>query len=131
DVLRTATPPGDQLTGSLPTLSKYDIVILPCDDEGQKPPASLENLVDYTGKGGRLFLTDWGYSWLRDGAMGTFQRTVTWKPRAILQGTDFVPLIDRSFPKGMVFGQWLVAVGAIRAMAPGLPVHDPYYGASN
>lgn len=129
--LMQTTPPGGQLTGSLPTLSKYDIVLLPCDSEDEKPVAAMRNLVDYAGKGGRIFLTDWSYSWLRDGAMGPFERTVTWKPEAIYQGEDYEALLDRTFPKGMAFAEWLGNVRAIGVGADRIRIHDPYAGASN
>jgi hypothetical protein len=131
DDVGTGTPPGDELTSSLPTLSKYDMVILPCDDNRQKKATSLSNVVDYSAKGGRIFLTDWGYAWLRDGAMGTFQRTIAWKTPEVYQGIDFTTQIDQSFPKGMAFAQWLTAVGAIGPMTSALRIHDPYTGASD
>jgi hypothetical protein len=126
--LDARTPAGAMLVGSPATLGKYDIVLLPCDDDQDKPPAQLGNLVDYAGKGGRIFLTDWGYSWLRD--RGTFQGTVAWKPDFDLQGEDFMTLLDQTFPKGVAFAAWLKTVGA--SPMPGmLAIHDPYSGASN
>jgi hypothetical protein len=126
--LGKATPDGKTLVGSLPTLSKYDLVLLPCDSEDAKPAAQMANLRAYTDKGGRLFLTDWGYSWLRD--KGPFEKTVTWYPEAQTQGTDFDTLVDQGFPKGVAFAQWLQVVGA--SPVPGqVHVHDPFNGASN
>ena len=60
----------------MPTLNKYDVVLLPCDNQDPKPPAAQKNLLDYTAQGGRIFLTDWAYSWLQD--MGPFQKAAGW-----------------------------------------------------
>jgi hypothetical protein len=78
-----------------------------------------------------MFLTDWSYSWLRDGMMGTFERTVTWKPMSVLQGMDFTGILDLTFPKGMAFSQWLTAVKAAGPMPGQIRIHDPYSGASD
>ena len=75
--LGKTTPAGDQLTNSLPTLDKYDVVLLPCDDAFDKLPEEQKNLADYSGRGGRIFLTDWSYSWLND--MGPFASRATWR----------------------------------------------------
>ena len=131
NTLGPTTPAGDMLVGSRPTLAKYDMVLLPCDSEDDRPAAMMANLVDYADKGGRIFLTDWSYTWLRDGAMGPFQRTVTWKPTAQTQGQDFVTIVDQTFPKGMAFAQWLTVVMAAGPMPGRLRIHDPYFGASN
>jgi hypothetical protein len=131
NTLGANTPDGDQLTGSLATMSKYDIVLLPCDSEDDKPAAEMRNLVDYTGKGGRVFLTDWSYSWLKDEPMGPFHRTVTWKQQVVYQGTDYEALLDQTFPKGMAFAEWLGVVRATAPMAGRIRIHDPYEGASN
>jgi len=122
---------GDDLAGSLPTLSQYDIVLFPCDDPGDRAAASMKNLVDYTARGGRMFLTDFGYSWLRD--QGPLQGTVTWFPGLYMApvklGNDFTLDVDQTFPKGKAFAEWLTGVGASR-MPGRLPVHDPFGGGS-
>ena len=131
NTLGAMTPTGDALVGSPATLGKYDVVLLPCDDLQEKPRAQQAALLEYVNKGGRMFLTDWSYSWLRDGAMGTFERTVTWKPTSTLQGIDFTGIIDVGFPKGMAFAQWLGVVMAAGPMPGQIRIHDPYSGASD
>jgi hypothetical protein len=126
-----ATPGGAALASSLPTLSQYDIALFPCDDPGERPPEAMKNLLDYTARGGRLFLTDFGYSWLRDG--GPLQGTTAWFPGLYMDptylGSNFDVQVDQTFPKGKAFAEWLSKVGASRT--PGvLPVHDPYGGGS-
>lgn len=121
------TPVGDLLMDDLPTMSKYDLVLLPCDSPDDRPRQQLDNLRAYTAKGGRVFLTDWGYAWLKDG--GAFNSTVNWMDDTPL-GTDFTVKVDTTFPKGVAFSAWLSVVGAARPTAGQLPVHDPYLGMS-
>jgi hypothetical protein len=102
-------------------------VLLPCDDDSQKLSAEMANLLAYTGKGGRLFLTDYSYAWLKDGGM--MEARGNWLPEALHIGDDYDAIVDQSFPKGMAFAEWLRVVGA--STMPGrLPIHDPYGGAS-
>jgi hypothetical protein len=126
--LGTKTPDGDLLTGSLPTLSKYDIVMLPCDDPLDKPAPALRGLATYANMGGRLFMTDWAYSWLRDG--GAFQGTASWMPEEDQVGDSFVGLVDQSFPKGKAFAEWLTVVKAAGPMPGQVTINDPYGGTS-
>jgi len=62
--------------------------------------AAAGNLLDYTDKGGRLFLTDYSYSWLKDG--GVFQGRATWLPDVYYVGVVYEALVDQSFPKGVI-----------------------------
>jgi hypothetical protein len=120
-------PSGNTLVRTPATLARYDVVLLPCDDEEKKPAADIAKLREYSAKGGRLFLTDWADSWLRDG--GEFENTATWLPEAVSLGLEFQAVADQSFPKGQAFAQWLANVGA--SPMPGrLAVQDPYAGYS-
>jgi hypothetical protein len=121
-------PGGDMLMGSAASLNKYDLLILPCDDGSDKDPLQQTNLIDYTNKGGRVFLTDLSDSWLHDGK--AFEGTAMWKAFQTTVGTDFTTNLDVSFPKGAAFSAWLSAVGAARPMAGQLPIHDPFGGGS-
>ncbi len=130
--LGPGTPYGDRLVGDPSLLARYDIVLLPCDSTDSKSPTLQRNLVDYANKGGRIFLTDWSYAWLRDGVRGTFENTVVWKssgPR-LWQAADFVGHVDQAFPKGMSFWQWLTLVGAADTVSGQLPIHDALPGGS-
>jgi hypothetical protein len=120
---------GDELMGSLDNLSRYDLVILPCDSRAPKAKALEDNLVAYTGRGGRVFLTDLGYSWLQSDPV--FNATVNWvPPDGLVEGADFTTLVDQTFPKGMAFSAWLSAIGAARPATGQIPVHDPFMGHS-
>jgi hypothetical protein len=128
------TPPGGQLVGgvgaNMGALDKYDMVLLPCDDDSPKLVGELRALQDYTAKGGRLFLTDFSYSWLHDEmAGGLFAGRGQWLPETEHVGDDYTTVVDQSFPKGQAFAEWLRVVGASTTLGQ-LPIHDPYNGAS-
>ena len=108
--LAGGTVPGIMLTGNPSTINRYDMVLLPCDSRMIKPAAAVANLVQFTERGGRLFLTDWSDTWLRD-APG-FAPLVSWLPEASHLGNDYLASVDQSFPKGRAFAEWLRVVGA-------------------
>jgi hypothetical protein len=122
--LGPGTPAGSALTGSKPTLDKYDVVLLPCDSLDPKPAADQKNLREYTAAGGRIFLTDWSFSWLQDGS--SFQKVAAWSDFLPQLGDDFGTIVDQSFPKGKALAQWLEVVKA--ATGGRVPIHDPYGG---
>jgi hypothetical protein len=122
--LGAGTPAGSTLTGSKPTLDKYDVVLLPCDSLDPKPAGNQKNLRDYTAAGGRLFLTDWSFSWLQDGS--SFQKAADWSDFLPELGEDFGTIVDQTFPKGKALAQWLEVVKA--ATGGRVPIHDPYGG---
>ena len=123
--LGAGTPPGAVLTGSRPTLDRYDLVLLPCDDLGPKPPASQKNIRDYSAAGGRVFMTDWSHSWLKDG--DSFQKAAVWSDFLPPLGSNYGTLVDQTFPKGKAMAQWLEVVKA-SVGAGQVAVHDPYGG---
>ncbi len=105
--------PETTFTGSVANLSRYDMAIFAC---GGREPSSADpqqgNLVEYTNRGGRVFLTHYNYRF-------TFQNpawegTADWSP-APAPTVDNEPLtgiLDQSFPKGVAFARWLELVGA-------------------
>jgi len=105
-------PPGFALWGDPAELAKYDLVLLPC--EGRDYPRPLEyqqNLIDYTGRGGRLFTSHYGYNWIRD-APDPFARTAIWNENDEVMGDPSLAFVDTTFPKGAAFAAWLLQVGA-------------------
>jgi hypothetical protein len=115
------TPPGSALTGNLATLERYDAVLLPCDTQDPKPQPHQKALYDYASKGGRLFMTDWAWSWLQD--MGPLQSTALYRDDLPELGSNFGVLVDQSFPKGKAMATWLQEVKAAGA-AGQVPVYD-------
>ncbi len=105
-----ATPSADALWSTLPALEQYDMVLFPCEG-GQltKPPHALQNLVDYTSAGGRVFTTHYSYAWLFQTApfSSTADFDVNQTPLPDLTG-----YINTNFAKGQAFATWLMGVGA-------------------
>src|SRR5262249_46355399 len=99
--LAGGVPPDSALWSDMATLRQYDIVILPCEvREVRKPNAGLQNLVDYTSAGGRVFATHYSYVWLAYGA-APFPSTADWRPDT--SQTDNPPnpfevQVNQSFP---------------------------------
>lgn len=120
-----AAPPGSMLYSSLQTLKKYDVVMLPCEGLPRtKNQQALQNLLDYTSSGGRVFATHYSYTWLANGP-DPFPRTGDWKPDQSTPNPDpFHGLIDMSFPKGQAFAKWLLNVGASLALGK-IDIKDP------
>jgi hypothetical protein len=111
--LGPGTPAESSLTGSLTSLEPYDIVLLPCEGEPiSKPATDLQNLVDYTSAGGRVFATHYSYEWLISN--GPFATTATWSPATTGLNT-VTGVVDTSFKKGQDFATWLQGVGALSA----------------
>jgi hypothetical protein len=105
------TPLETQLTGDLPTLEQYDIVLLPCEGlPVTKPAADLQNLISYTSAGGRVFATHYSYAWFQNN--GSFATTATWAPSQNPIST-ITATVDASFKKGQDFATWLQGVGAL------------------
>jgi hypothetical protein len=113
--LGPGTPPAENLYSSPPTLALYDMVVLPCVGMPvDELPSDQQNLISYTGAGGRVFATHYSYAWLNNDP--PFSGTANWigmpDPNApsSLTGT-----IDTSFVEGQNFATWLEDVGALSA----------------
>ncbi|HVE85899.1 MAG TPA: hypothetical protein VND93_23750 [Myxococcales bacterium] len=109
------------LVGDAGNLQRYDVVLLPCvgsekfpRDAGAAARGWTSNLIDYTGGGGRLFTTHYGYVWMAY-AQQPFPSTADWTPDP---GQDhnppdpFTVAVNQSFPKGDAFAHWLWDAGA-------------------
>ncbi len=110
-------PPASTLWTDGGTLSKYDVVMLPCEGgENPKPLYATQNIIDYTAAGGRMFTTHYGYVWIAQPfAPQPFPSTGQWVPdrtQANNPPDPYFVTLDQSFPKGIAFAQWLVNVGA-------------------
>jgi hypothetical protein len=109
--LGPGTPTESQLTSNPAMLANYDIVVLPCEgSELQKPSPDQQNLIGYTGSGGRVFATHYSYTWLYNDA--PFSTTAAWDINQNVPN-QATGTIDTSFQKGQDFATWLQAVGAL------------------
>ncbi len=108
--LGPATPTANDLSGSVASLSAYDMVLFPCEG-GQiaKTTAAQQNLVQYANAGGRVFATHYSYTWL-------YQTPPFWSTATFIVNQpplpDLTGVINTSFPKGQALATWLVNVGA-------------------
>ena len=118
--------PGSTLFNSLQSMKRYDAIILPCEGtEIMKSANALQNLVDYTSAGGRIFATHYSYAWLMY-APDPFPRTGEWAPNigGAASPDPFNAIIDQTFPKGRAFAKWLKNVGASNQLGR-MEIRDP------
>ncbi len=116
------------LIDSLAKLKDFDVVLLPCEgsaDYGVVNSAATRTsastrqqaMIDYANAGGRVYATHYSYTWLANSNTGTdgpipFSQTGVFnldQPST----NSIVGDIDVSFPKGLVFAQWLGLVNAL------------------
>ncbi len=110
------------LTGSLQSLMKYDIVMLPCEG-AEFSQTGTANIASYVDMGGRLFSTHFSYDWLtyagspfnvitKTQVNGLWDKNQTdYPPDTVTTAASLVT----SFPKGMAFAQWLGFAGVTTA----------------
>jgi hypothetical protein len=106
------------------TLSAYDITILSCEGEqapNTKPQAALDAMEDYAALGGRVFASHWHNIWIggnfEDQGNNPTLAPAEWKPLATWSDNspnfdDNVTIDEVSNPKGTLFADWMVNVGA-------------------
>ncbi len=104
--------PAENLWNEPGRLKNYDLVMMNCEgdtDGGNKSNAARQNIVDYAGIGGRLFLSHWQNIWIEDGA-APFPSAATFNHQEDLD-SPFTAKLETGFPKGMALAEWLVNVG--------------------
>lgn len=108
----TPFPGAKNLWDDAAKLKNYDLVMMNCEgttDGGNKSDAARQNIVDYAGIGGRLFLSHWQNIWIEDGA-APFPTAADFNHQDDLD-SPFTAKLETSFPKGMALAEWLVNVG--------------------
>jgi hypothetical protein len=105
-------------------MKSYDMVMLSCEcgeHNETKSDAARTGMYDYASSGGRVFASHFHYTWAEQGPLST---AAQWS------GSESNPenppgpyLIDRSFPKGDSFAQWLVAVDATKTLGE-MPINQ-------
>jgi hypothetical protein len=105
---------------------KYDIVLLSCEgnpfdpDDSQtrmnattnKTASSKTALHDWLDEGGKVFATHYHYTWFKNNPDPMFKGVANWAANPKGAGGGGTYTVDNTFPKGMVFGQWLDYVKA-------------------
>ncbi len=107
---------------STANLQAYDIVLLACEGDTYDPAeggngptnkttTSKQALHDWLNEGGRVFATHFHYTWFKNSPDADFTGLATWLGSS--NGGDSANYtVDTSFPKGMIFDQWLDNVQA-------------------
>jgi len=117
----SAGPPGAptaaSLWGDLAKLKKYDLAILSCECEehldnkgGSAAGAPFSVMSDYLEAGGRIFTTDFMYTWYRYAGDANLKAAASWRGGAPQAGSPMT--FDGTFPKGQALVDWLQVVGA-------------------
>jgi hypothetical protein len=110
----------DTLWSDPAKLASYDVVVLACEggeftDHGRMSDAGasgFSNLVDYTGAGGRVFLSHYSYTWMRY-SQPWAGIPATWNGTASVATQDpLTATITTRTTTGTAFRQWLYNVGA-------------------
>ena len=111
----------DQLWASVTSMRKFDVVLMACEgDSGQsesRTAAQYAAVRGYGDIGGRIFGSHYHNNWVRseDGTPSAgYPQVVQFASgaHALDKPVPYPLMIDTSFPKGMAFRDWLVAVGA-------------------
>ena len=99
-------------------LKAYDLVILSCECEearegsgsfnASKGPAAFQAMTDYLSAGGRIFTTDFMYSWYRYSPDAALAAATSMRGGAPGGGKPMT--VDTTFPKGKALGDWLAKV---------------------
>jgi hypothetical protein len=99
------------LPSSSATLDEYDQVLFPCwGGEYGKGANQLQNVIDYTTAGGRIFATHYSYTWLFTN--GSFAGTANWDANKNSWNSR-TGEIDTSFTRGQTLSQWMVLLSAL------------------
>ncbi|CAN5888689.1 hypothetical protein BH11MYX4_BH11MYX4_70160 [soil metagenome] len=102
-------------------LKAYDLVILSCECEEAREGAQTFNaagpskgtpafqaMTDYLAAGGRIFTTDYMYTWYRNSPNAALASATSMRGGAQEGGKPMS--VDTSFPKGKALGDWLATV---------------------
>ena len=104
-------------------LRPYDVVFLSCEggqNPDTKPAPSLQALYDYSGIGGRVFMSHWHNYWVQAGP-GLLPNTATFNFQADIG--DVTADVNTSFTGGADMAQWLQNVNA-STMLGKIPLTD-------
>ncbi len=118
---------------SKPNFEAYDIVLLSCEgdtfdpddsdaDAGRggggrgggfnKSSTAKQALHDWLNEGGKVFATHFHYTWFKNSPAAEFRTVATWLGTS--NGNQMgLYNIDTTFPKGVIFNQWLSNVKAL------------------
>jgi hypothetical protein len=111
----SSTPTQASLMENYPTLSQYDVLMLPCQGtpsgnyvSGALGTQELANFINFANNGGRVYASHYSYVWMY--LNGAFNGVANWSPgiSSINSGTATV---DTSFTAGQTLQTWLQNLG--------------------
>jgi len=110
--------PGVDLYGSPTELNKYDLALFGCEGRPINRDAQhVQNMINYTNAGGRLFATHFHYKWLDNDGNGNtpaWSSTANWTNENQGGLSDTLTInVDTSVDKTRTFASWLNLVGAL------------------
>ncbi len=113
-------PSGYELFGA-GDFGAYDALLVPCrGNEYVMGQATRQKMADYLDVGGRLFITHYGYTWMRG---APFSVTANWEPTNAGNGFDSASVVS-NFPRGAIYRQWLTNVAHL---GPAIAIVDARY----
>ncbi len=124
------------LWGNLDKLLGYDITLFSCEkaqNPGTKPLAAMQAVHDYTGRGGRLFLSHWHNIWVAGNkdnlsqGMSDWQSVATFDVSAEQDERTQLTIIDETVPKGYSFATWMDNVDGLTTPRGQVQVSEPRY----
>jgi hypothetical protein len=120
----SGAPKAETLWNDLAALKRYDLVVLSCEcserkgapgfNGGTKDTPSFDAMTSYLQAGGRIFTTDYMYTWYRDTPDADLKAATSVRGGAPLGGNPMA--ISTSFPKGQALASWLGTVGSGAAL---------------
>lgn len=115
-------------SGGVPLINQYDIVILECEGYPQpQKPSELAALRDYANAGGRVFVSDYAYTWLYQN--DDFAQVAKWHvdQRGSGSSVSSVAVEITTNPKGPAFAEWLEVIGLSTPGSYQLPGLGPVF----
>jgi hypothetical protein len=109
----SGAPDAQDFWSDVTRLKQYDVVMLSCECQealDNKGAAAFAAMTDYLNLGGRIFTTDFMYTWYKDSSDNNLKSAASIAGGAPAGGDPIT--FDSSFPKGEALVEWLQNVGA-------------------
>ncbi len=121
-------PAADILWKDANTMKKYDQLILSCEctenlqNKGSSGTQAFQAMSDYMAAGGRIFTTDFMYTWYKLSSDPQMRSVGAIPGGAPVQSGGYSVALDQSFPKGQALVEWLKAAGSSSPAQPSFDV---------
>jgi hypothetical protein len=107
-------PPAQPFWSDVNQLKNFDLAMFSCEchEPTDAPTAAVTAVRSYLEAGGRIFTTDFMYTWYKFSSDTNLNASPWSWPGGAPPGADPVS-VDTTFPKGTAFGDWLYYVSGI------------------